>query len=84
MYSIPTTGGIFGSAIVFYLNKAKIENVCKGKIAFFKFKMKYLEKHPEYSEEIESELSSTDEALTTKIDSEIANAVSEEITTQTY
>lgn len=84
MYSIPTTGGIFGSAIVFYLNKAKIENVCKGKITFFKFKMKYLEKHPEHSEEIESELSSIDEALTTKIDSEIANAVSEEITTQTY
>lgn len=84
MYSIPTTGGIFGSAIVFYLNKAKIENVCKGKIKFFKFKMNALKKYPEQAEEIESELSSIDDALTQKIDSETAFAISEEITTQTY
>ena len=84
MYSTPTTGGIFGAAIAFYLNKAKIENVCKGKIEFFKFKMKYLKKHPEKAEEIETELSSIDSALTTKIDSEMNNAISEEITIQTY
>ena len=84
MYSIPTTGGILGAAIVFYLNKAKTENVCKGKIEFFKFKMEYLETHPEYQEEIENELASIDEALTEKIDSEIAEAVSEDITIQNY
>lgn len=83
-YSIPTTGGIFGSAIVFYLNKAKLENVCKGKIQFFKFKMKWLEKHPEHQIELENEFSSMDSALTNKIDSEMEQAVSEEITIQNY
>lgn len=84
MYSIPTTGGIFGSAIVFYLNKAKLENVCKGKIQFFKFKMKWLEKHPEHQIQIENELSNIDSALTSKIDSEMEAAISEEITIQNY
>ena len=84
MYSTPTTGGIFGSAIAFYLNKAKIENVCKGKIEFFKFKMEYLEKHPNKAEVIECELANIDSALTSKIDSEIDSSISEEITIQTY
>lgn len=84
MYSIPTTGGIFGSSIVFYLNKAKMENVCKGKIQFLKYKMKLIKKYPEHQEEIENELSSIDSALTEKIDSEIASSVSEEITIQNY
>lgn len=84
IYSIPTTGGIFGSAIVFYLNKAKLENVCKGKIQFFKFKMKWLEQHPEQTEVIDEELASIDSALTNKVNSEIEQAVSEEITIQEY
>lgn len=84
VYSIPTTGGIFGSAIVFYLNKAKLENVCKGKIQFFKFKMKWIEQHPEQSEVIDEELASIDSALTDKVNSEIEDAVSEEITIKEY
>ena len=84
MYSIPTTGGILGSAIVFYLNKAKMENICKGKIQFFKFKMRYLEKHPGRAEDIETELASIENALTNKVDSEIEQSISEEITTQNY
>ena len=82
-YIIPATGGIFVSAIVFYLNKAKMENVCKGKIAFFKFKMRWLEKHPQHQEEFEKELSVIDESLNNKIDSEIGSSISEEITQQT-
>ena len=39
-YILPCTGGTFGASIIFYLNKAKMENVCKGKIEFFKFKMR--------------------------------------------
>lgn len=81
-YSIPTAGGSFGASVIFYLNKAKMENVCKGKIAFFKFKMKWLEKHPEYNEEFEKELSVIDESLNNKIDSEISSSISEEITQQ--
>lgn len=84
MYSIPTTGGILGAAVTFYYNKAKIENVCKGKIAFLKYKMKLLEKHPKCKEEIENELSTIDSAMTNKIDSEMESAVSEDITIQNY
>ena len=83
-YSIPATGGSFGASVIFYLNKAKMENVCKGKIAFFKFKMKWLEKHPEHSGELEQELSSIDSALTNKIDSTMNEAVHEDINIQTY
>jgi hypothetical protein len=50
-YTVPTSGGIFGAAVGFYLNKAKMENVCKGKINFFKFKMSYLSEHPEHKKE---------------------------------
>ena len=83
-YLIPATGGSFGASVIFYLNKAKMENVCKGKIAFFKFKMKWLEKHPEHNGELEQEFSSMENALTNKIDSEVASSISEEITNQTF
>jgi hypothetical protein len=82
MYSIPTTGGIFGATVAFYLNKAKIENVCKGKIQFFKFKMKYIEKHPQRADDIESELANIDSALNAKIDSTIDESISEDINIQ--
>ena len=83
-YLISATGSSFGASVIFYLNKAKMENVCKGKIEFFKFKMKWLEKYPEHSEELEQELSSIDTALTNKIDSELASSISEEITNRTF
>ena len=83
-YILPSTGGIFGAAIIFYLNKAKMENVCKGKIAFFKFKMRYLAKHPEQKEQLESELSVIDNALSTKMDSAVESAIADDINIQTY
>lgn len=84
MYSIPTTGGIFGAAIAFYLNKAKMENVCKGKIAFLKFKMELIQEHPDKKEEIEDDLEIIDLALDNKINSEIESSVSEDITIQNF
>lgn len=85
MYTIPSTAGIFGAAIIFYLNKAKIENVFKGKIDFLKLKMEMLQNNPyEQHEHIESELSKIDECLNSKIDSTMDEAVQEEITIQTY
>ncbi|MBQ8624288.1 MAG: hypothetical protein IJ424_07990 [Oscillospiraceae bacterium] len=83
-YSIPITGGVFGATVVFYLNKAKTENVCKGKIKFLRFKLKILDKHPDKQEVIEDELASIEDALNEKIDSEIAEAVSESVETQNY
>lgn len=81
-YSIPTTGGIFGAAVGFYLNKAKIENVCKGKIKFFAFKMKYIAEHPEHKEVIEDELSTIDNALDSKVNSTIEESIAEDINIQ--
>lgn len=85
MYTIPSTAGIFGAAIIFYLNKAKIENVFKGKIDFLKLKMEMLHDSPiEQHEHIESELSKIDECLDSKIDSTMNEAVQEKITIQNY
>lgn len=84
MYTIPSTAGIFGAAIVFYLNKAKIENVFKGKVDFLKFKLEMMETHPEHQEDIESILSKIDESLDSKIDSTMNEAVHEDINIQTY
>lgn len=85
MYTIPSTAGIFGASIIFYLNKAKIENVFKGKIDFLKLKMDMLQDSPEgQHEQIESELSKIDECLDGKIDSVMNEAVQEDITVQNY
>lgn len=40
MQEIITTGGIFGASIIFYLNKAKIENLSKGKVRFALLKLR--------------------------------------------
>lgn len=85
MYIIPSTGGAYGAAIVFYLNKAKMENVFKGKIAFLETKLNLMMKYPsEHHEEIESELSKIDAALDSKIDSTMNEAVQEDINIQNF
>jgi len=85
IYTIPSTGGIFGAAIIFYLNKAKIENVFKGKVEFLKLKLELMKVYPpEQHPEIESELSSVDAALDSKIDQTMNEAIQEEIKIQTY
>lgn len=81
-YTIPTSGGIFGASVGFYLNKAKIENVCKGKIKFFEYKMAYLDKHPEHKDAIEQDLYIIDSALTSKIDSAVEQSIAEDINIQ--
>ena len=42
IYAIPSTGAVFGATVTFYLNKAKMENVFKGKIAFLEYKLELL------------------------------------------
>lgn len=85
VYTIPSTAGIFGATIVFYLNKAKIENVFKGKIKFLKFKLDMLNNSPaEYHVHIENELQKIDESLDSKIDSTMNEAIQEEIKIQNY
>lgn len=83
IYTIPSCGGIFGAAIVFYLNKAKIENVFKGKIEFLKLKLEMTKDYPVNNrEEIEQEISSIDSSLDSKINQTMNEAIQEEIKIQ--
>lgn len=80
MYAIPSTGGVFGATIVFYLNKAKMENVFKGKISFLEYKMELLKEQPdEIHGVINEEIDSIDNMLSQSIDSTMQEAVQENI-----
>lgn len=80
IYIIPSVGGTYGAAIVFYLNKAKMENVFKGKVEFLKIKLQMMQKYPkEQQSVIESELLQIDGALDNKINSTMSDAISEDI-----
>lgn len=84
MYVLPLTGGIAGATIVFYLNKSKIENIFKFKISFLEYKLKLLKKNPDLSNVIEQEMSSMENALDSKVDSTMHEAVNEDINIQNY
>lgn len=80
IYSIPATGAIFGASIIFYLNKAKMENLLKIKIAYSKFKLavsKLVE--PDVMIEIENEFMNLEQAVDMKIDNSISEAVNEDV-----
>ncbi len=79
-YTVPSAAGVFGAAVVFYYNKAKMENMLKIKITFLKFKIRIMGLvPPEKMEEIESELCDMENALDAKINGEFSNAVNEDI-----
>lgn len=84
MYTIPATAGLAGAATVFYLNKSKMENVFKFKISFLKYEILMKRKYPENAAEIEAEISSVEQALDSKIDQTMYEAVSEDINIQNY
>lgn len=80
MYAIPSAGGVFGATVAFYLNKAKMENIFKGREEFLKHKLDLLEKHsPELRSEIEKELDNLDGILDNTINSETQEIVNEKI-----
>ena len=80
-YTIPASAAAYAAAIAFYLNKAKLENIFKGKIAFLKFKIKLKAKlTDEVFAEIEQDLSSMDDNFNMKIDTEISEAMQESTT----
>lgn len=84
MYILPITGGIAGATIVFYMNKSKMENIFKFKISFLEYKMELIDKNPDKASIIEEEMSSIEEALDSKVDTTMQEAVSEDINIQTY
>lgn len=79
VYTIPATGGVFGASIIFYLNKAKLENAIKIKVAFYKLKLNLSRTIPEeYLSDINKEFAILEETLGMKIDSTIEDAVNED------
>ena len=86
---ILTTGGIFGASIVFYLNKAKIENLSKGKIRFMllrlRLELRLKDQIPEeaYSLLLE-EINAIDRMMDTKLDGALEDAIQSEIDIQNY
>ena len=86
---ILTTGGIFGASIVFYLNKAKIENLSKGKIRFMllrlRLELRLKDKLPEDAYNlILEELDEIDRMMDTKLDGALEEAIQQEIDVQNY
>lgn len=84
VYILPLTGGIAGATIVFYMNKSKMENIFKFKISFLEYKMELLDRNPNKACLIEEEMSSVENALDSKIDNTMQEAVNEDIDIQTY
>lgn len=86
---IVTTGGIFGASIVFYLNKAKIENLSKAKIRFVLLRLRLeLKLKDKLSEEAYSliieEINQIDSMMDTKLDGALEEAIQQEIELKNY
>lgn len=86
---ILTTGGIFGASIVFYLNKAKIENLSKAKIRFMLLRLRLeLRLRRQIPEEAYSlileEINAIDRMMDTKLDGALEEAIQQEIEIQNY
>lgn len=86
---ILTTGGIFGASIVFYLNKAKIENLSKARIRFvllrLRLEIRLKDRLPEeeYSLIME-EIDKIDRMMDAKLDGALEDAIQREVEIQNY
>ena len=86
---ILTTGGILGAAIIFYLNKSKIENLAKGKIRFtllkLRLELKLKDRIPEESYQLVlNEINKIDGMLDSKLDGALEAAIQQEVDIQHY
>lgn len=76
------SGGVFGATIVFYLNKAKTENLSKGRLKLAIFKSK-LDNQTQDGQsdigEIIAEIDKIDEQYEAALDGALYNSVNEEI-----
>ena len=86
---ILTTGGIFGASTIFYLNKAKIENLSKAKIRFallrlrLEIRLKNRLPEEEYNLIME-EIDEIDRMMDTKLDGALEEAIHSEVEIQNY
>lgn len=84
VYILPITGGIAGTTVAFYMNKSKMENIFKFKIAFLEYKLDLMNEHPTQTEVIEEEVSTIENALNNKVDTTMSEAVNEDIDVQNF
>jgi len=84
-YTIPSTGGVFGAAAIFYYKKAEAENLSKGrlKLTFLRWKMTDV-LPPETMAEFEREINTIDEQFDAKLQSSLSEAVQKDISIQNY
>lgn len=86
---ILTTGGIFGASIIFYLNKAKIENLSKAKIRFvllrLRLEIRLKDQLPdEQYSLIMEEIDKIDRMMDSKLDGALEEAIQSEVEIQNY
>ena len=86
---ILTTGGIFGASIVFYLNKAKIENLSKARIRFvllrLRLEIRLKDRLPEDEFNlIMEEIDEIDRMMDTKLNGALEEAIQSEVEIQNY
>ena len=81
---IITSGALFGATVVFYLNKAKIENLSKGKIRFLLLKLRLEIKlkdklPPEHFDTIIAEIDNIEAMMDSKLNGALEEAIQAEI-----
>lgn len=79
IYSVPSSAGLAGATTVFYMNKSKMENLFRYKIAFLEYKIDLINKHPESAELIDKEISSIEDTLDSEVDSTMQEYVDENV-----
>ena len=78
MYAIPSTGGVFAATVAFYLNKAKMENIFKGKEEFLRYKIDLLKDCSTIlKSDVEEDLNNMDNVLEDCINTETQEVLSE-------
>ena len=81
---IITTGSIFGAAIIFYLNKSKIENLSKGKLRFILIKLRLQLKikdniPQENYDTVCEEIDKISDMIDSKLDNTLEDAINKDI-----
>lgn len=84
VYAIPASAGSYIAAICFYLNKAKMENIFKGKINFLKVQLELKTKYPDQKEIINQEIDEINQVLDDGINSKLTETITTDIKGESY
>ena len=81
-YIIPASATVLATALAFYYNKAKVENLSKQRIRYVYLKM-FLENKltPEQYEELSQEIENIDTIINDKLNYSLQNDINEDVNT---